>query len=138
MAWRRYLGQHLVCAGLIVATCGVCSCARSGGDLSALTSDNLDARLRAIAQAGRDRDERALYYLVAALDDDQSDVRLFAILALERITGTTLGYVYYADRPQRQAAVQRWQQHLREDQAAPTEPQEPPRRLLASGPEAGP
>jgi hypothetical protein len=43
---------------------------------------------------------------------DDSAVRLYAIIALEKLTGQTLDYEFYADRPDRQPAIQRWKQWL--------------------------
>jgi len=120
----------LVLVGLLCAgACADWSCARRQNDLSALQSDQLDVRLRAIAHAGRQQDNRALPYLVDCLEDDQADVRLFAILALERITGRTLGYVYYAPAPQRRQAIGRWRDWLHSGRVSD---------LLASGDAEGP
>jgi len=46
--------------------------------------------------------------LIASLDSDDPAVRLFAIQALERITGERFGYVPYAPPHKRRAAVDRW------------------------------
>ena len=46
------------------------------------------------------------------LGDDDEAVRLYAILALERISGTRLGYNYRAPEPERVRAMARWRQYL--------------------------
>lgn len=46
--------------------------------------------------------------LIAALDSDDSAVRLTAIRTLERLTGQTLGYDYAAPESERRLATDRW------------------------------
>jgi hypothetical protein len=55
--------------------------------------------------------------LVADLDSDDPAVRLYAIHALEGLTGQRLGYEHYLDRDQRQPALKQWQQWLAEQEA---------------------
>jgi hypothetical protein len=50
--------------------------------------------------------------LVKDLDSDDPAVRLFAIHALQDLTGQRYGYDYFADEVQRQAALLRWQEWL--------------------------
>lgn len=50
--------------------------------------------------------------LVARLEDDDDAVRFFAILALDRMTGTRLGYSYHGPLDQRTRAVQAWHRYL--------------------------
>jgi HEAT repeat protein len=85
-------------------------------------------RLKAVRRAGELRDAQAAPYLVDRLTDSEPEVRFFAILALERIAGTRLGYAYYAPAGEREQAVQRWRRWLAErrqqDKAAATQPTE--------------
>lgn len=69
----------------------------------------------ALAEAG---DADAVHRLVELLEDDDRGVRLYAILALERLTGRTYGYVYYATQAERDAAVGRWRAALRNGEVA--------------------
>jgi hypothetical protein len=46
--------------------------------------------------------------LVDRLEDEDEAVRFYAILGLERLTGTRLGYRYSGSVVQRRAAVERW------------------------------
>ena len=78
--------------------------AREGG----FYSDNPASRLYAIRRAGEQRDAGAIRPLVELLDDDDPAVRMFAIQALDRITGTRLGYDAYAPLGDRREAVDRW------------------------------
>ncbi|MCK4601773.1 MAG: HEAT repeat domain-containing protein [Phycisphaerae bacterium] len=83
-----------------------------------------DIRLRAIRQAGELKDPKAVPYLVDRLTDSESDVRFFAILALEKVTGRTMGYRYWDPPAKRAEAVQKWRDYLqaRGDAAPATQP----------------
>jgi hypothetical protein len=63
---------------------------------------------------------------VDRLSDTESDVRLFAILALQDITGKTMGYRHYDPPDRRIEAIQRWREWLtgRDGPEATTQPQE--------------
>ena len=50
--------------------------------------------------------------LVKSLVSDDPAVRLYAIGALERLTGETFGYRYYDGPAKREPAVKRWRQWL--------------------------
>ena len=63
-------------------------------------------------EAGNTHDRKALPLLVERLGDSDSDVRFFAILALEKITSQRLGYESYDSEPLREAAIARWRQYL--------------------------
>lgn len=56
--------------------------------------------------------------LVARLEDEDDAVRFFAILALDRMTGTRLGYSYHAPEDQRLRAVQAWRRYLAQQAGA--------------------
>ena len=77
-----------------------------------LQSDDHDVRAAAVIEAARARDRRATPYLIDRLEDEEADIRLFAIQALRRITGEGFGYRFYAKEPARREAVQRWRQWL--------------------------
>ncbi len=68
------------------------------------------AKLTAVVQAGQQRDAKALPHLVNQLDSDDPAVRLCSIIAMQRITGTRMGYSPYAPAHERREAVQRWVQ----------------------------
>lgn len=87
-----------------------------------MQAEDPDERIEAIVQAGEQRDRGAVPHLVDRLTDSEADVRFFAIESLERITGKTMGYEYYAPREQRRQAVERWRDWLRERGPAATRP----------------
>lgn len=99
----------------MLANAGFAGCRAAGreGDLyQRLQSDNPSVRITAIAQAGREKDAQSVPLLVDRLEDDDADVRLFAQQALDRITGQSFGYSYYAAPAERLAAVERWRAWL--------------------------
>lgn len=77
-----------------------------------LQSKNADVRIEAILQAGRQKDPKAVPYLVDRLSDSYAEVRFTAIVALEKITGTDRGYRYWAPMADREQAIGRWRQWL--------------------------
>ncbi len=72
-------------------------------------------RIHGVKEAARRNDRDAIPLLVDRLEDDDDAVRMYAILALEKLTGSRMGYEYYAPEPQRWRAVQAWKRHLREE-----------------------
>lgn len=77
-----------------------------------LQSKNEDVRMTAILQAGREKDRKAVPYLVDRLGDSYAEVRFAAIVALKKITGTNRGYRYWAPTADREQAIARWRQWL--------------------------
>jgi len=77
-----------------------------------LQSSNEDVRMEAILQAGREKDPKAVPYLVDRLGDSYAEVRFAAIVALEKITGADRGYRYWAPTANRERAIGRWRQWL--------------------------
>lgn len=77
-----------------------------------LQSSNEDVRMAAILQAGREKDPKAVPYLVDRLGDSYAEVRFAAIVALEKITGTNREYRYWAPTADREQAIARWRQWL--------------------------
>lgn len=70
-------------------------------------------RAVAAVEVAEERDPQAVHRLVDLLEDSSAAVRMYAILALERLTGSDYGYEYYADPAERAAAVNRWREALR-------------------------
>lgn len=107
----RLLGGLLAC-GLLA---GVPACGpRWPKDLpTALQDENPSIRAEACRRAGEAKDGSVVPLLVERLDDPAGDVRFFAIGALKRITGQTLGYRYYDEPQTRSQAVWRWRDWLR-------------------------
>lgn len=64
----------------------------------------------AIERTARSGDSSEARRLVEQLDSDDPAVRMMAIGALERLTGTTHGYRHYDPPLERRAAIARWQE----------------------------
>ncbi len=112
--------QWTIVMALCLGACGACG-PRERQLSQRLTDDNPDVRRQAVVEAGQTLDEQAVPRLVDCLEDPEIDVRFFAILALERITGETMGYKYYDNPCSRRQAVTRWRQWL-ESRPAPDRP----------------
>ncbi|GMV98585.1 MAG: HEAT repeat domain-containing protein [Phycisphaerae bacterium] len=81
---------------------------------AALLSERPEERVAAIKHAARVGDQSAVPLLVDRLEDDDEAVRFYAILALEKLTGTRRGYDYGGPETQRWRAVEQWRRYLRE------------------------
>ena len=77
-----------------------------------MQAEDSQVRLDAVHEAGEKKDAKAAPYLVDRLTDTEPVVRMFAILALEKITGDRMGYEYYGPAAKRDEAVQRWRDWL--------------------------
>ena len=89
----------------------------SGSLADALQSENPSVRAAACRKAGEVRDQAVVPLLVDRLDDYAADVRMFAILALEKTTSQTLGYRFYDDANARDQAILRWREWLKQNRA---------------------
>lgn len=85
---------------------------------ASINSPRPEERAAAVRQAvdwsyASDAERRAvLEMLVGRLEDEDPAVRFFAIIALEKMTGTRLGYVYHAPLDERLRAVQSWRRYM--------------------------
>src|SRR5690349_19562052 len=75
---------------------------------------DLAVKVPAIKEAAEKHDLSAAPQLVHDLDSDDPAVRFYAIEGLKRLTGQTLGYVYYEDRDRRRESVMKWRRWLDE------------------------
>jgi len=80
------------------------------------------AKLYAIHAAGSTGDRSAVPRLIEQLDSDDPAVRMFAIEALERLTGQRLGYRAYDPPHRRAVSTERWRQWHRSGGGASSEP----------------
>ena len=96
----------IVCALLAVggASLGGCASAIPIG----FDEDAPDGRIQAIIGAAREMDTTKVPELIDQLDSDDPATRMFAIRALERITGQTMGYQHEGPIEERKAAIERW------------------------------
>jgi HEAT repeat protein len=83
-------------------------------DPKSLTSTSAPSLIPAIKDAANNNDRSAIPLLVQYLDDKDSAVRFAAISALTKMTGHDLGYRYYDDEYDRQPALKRWQQWVKD------------------------
>lgn len=82
---------------------------RAPGDLD---SPNPYERARAVVASAESDGGRVTHRLVNLLSDEDPAVRMYAILALERLTGRTYEYQYWESPAQRQRAIHRWRNAL--------------------------
>jgi len=85
---------------------------------ASLNSNRPEERILAAKHAAEIHDRDVIGILVDRLEDDDEAVRMFAILALEKLTGTRHGYDYAADQTERQRAVQRWRRYVAQQGAS--------------------
>jgi len=102
-----YLSRS-VWLGLAIAALGGCNGPAEADRYAGFQNEDPAVRNQAIHQAGQAKDRQALPFLVDRLTDSQEDVRLFAFIALRRITGKTMGWRHYEPPQKRAEAVARW------------------------------
>lgn len=94
-------------------------CAPAGQSYRAgIQSERPTDRIRAIYKAGELRDPLAVALLVDRLEDEDEGVRLYAFIALQKITGKRFGYDFAGPPEERARAVDRWRTYVREGLAA--------------------
>lgn len=101
----------------IVGTAAVAAALAAGGCTAprgplVVTDPDPSIKIPAYKKAVRQKDRKAERQLVKDLESDDPAVRFYAIESLERMTGQTLGYVYYEDDERRRPAVERWRSWL--------------------------
>lgn len=105
--------KALAVRGALAATCVLpASCAP---DIKPSYDDPTPAaRIGAIRNTAATQSRKDIPRLVENLANDDPAVRLAAIEALRRITGTTLGYSASAIRSERNAGIERWKAWLKD------------------------
>ena len=98
---RRIGGAAALAAALAAAAC------TAPRPPLVVTDPDPSVKIPAYKKAVRENDKDDLPQIVADLESDDPAVRFYAIETLERLTGQTLSYVYYADEEQRRPAVER-------------------------------
>ncbi|QOV87482.1 HEAT repeat domain-containing protein [Humisphaera borealis] len=83
-------------------------CGPGSGPTVSLTSDDPAGRIPAIKGAAQRKDQASVPKLVELLSSDDPAERFYAIEALRRITGKTMGYNYYGSEQERAQAIDRW------------------------------
>jgi hypothetical protein len=77
-------------------------------------------KIPAIKSATRTQNHSAIAQLVQDLDNDDPAIRFYAIAALSRLTGQTLGYRYYDDEIRRRPSLEAWRAWLAQAGGAPS------------------
>jgi HEAT repeat protein len=108
---RSAVARTGLAAGIAALLCLGCASGATNREL--LKSPNAYERAAAAVRAAEAGDAGAVHTLVELLDDRDGGVRLYAIRALERMTGRTYDYQHYAPEVERDAAVERWREGLR-------------------------
>jgi len=107
---KRLVMLHILWISLLV--CFMPGCGWQSDIAKDFQNEDPKRRIAAIRRAGQDKLESALPYLVDRLTDSEAEVRMFAIIALQEITGLTHDYHHYDAAPARREAVERWRRWL--------------------------
>lgn len=110
---RKLVLKLGLCFCTVIAAAGCRPPAATGTLYQLLLNDDPSVRIEAIVQAGSDKDQQAVPNLIESLSSDDGSVRMYAYLALQKITGMTMGYEYYASKPDREQAIERWREWLK-------------------------
>ena len=117
--------RSIVFGCFIVSQLVVFGCAEPPEQLYAqLQDEDPTVRTSAIVQAARFKDTGSLSLLVDRLADPESDVRFFAIVALKKITGETMGYNHYDPPAERAEAIAKWREWLAKRSKSAAQPKE--------------
>jgi len=106
---HRWIGRSAVwsaCSAAVLAA----GCGAPEGNIH---SWNPAERVLAIRKAAVARNVHAVPLIVDRLEDEDAAVRMFAILALQEITGERFGYDYSATGSRQAAAVEAWRSYVR-------------------------
>jgi len=126
MSWLtnviRQRGRAAIVAWAALATAAASIGCQPSISEGGFDSPNPAAKLYAIQRAGEQRDADAVPELISQLDSDDPAVRMYAIIALEKITGERKGYSPYDPPHQRMQAVERWAEAYAAEEKAPDQP----------------
>lgn len=110
MVERLYKPRVLILASWLLVA--LASCASQHSWQTRLTADDPAERIRAVRYIADSGDVMLAPQLVTRLEDEDSAVRFYAIMGLERLTGKRCGYAYYGSYKDRAAAIRTWQQYM--------------------------
>ena len=119
----RVQAARLGCALLVLA--GLAGCRSASNRREQLASSNPLDQVTAAVRLAEAGDAQAVHRLVSLLEDRDRAVRMYAILALERLCGQDYGYHYYGPAAERTAAVRRWRAALRRGEVSVATPNAP-------------
>lgn len=123
----RRAGALSLC--VVACFCIAGGCQSDNKRLEKVRSNSPVVRSAAIVELEEQGDMDSVQILVSMLDDPDRAVRMYAILALRRLTNEDYGYRYYATETDRASSIAAWREALREgsvtiDRSRP-EPAEP-------------
>jgi HEAT repeat protein len=116
----KHLVTHIL--WIVLSVCLLTGCNGQGDIVEDFQNEDPKVRISAIRRAGSEKLESSVPYLVDRLSDSEADVRMFAIVALEKITGETHGYRHYDDSASRNEAIDRWRRWLVDNKLEPVTP----------------
>jgi HEAT repeats len=93
-------------------------CTRGAPWRASIQSQDVNERILAVREAAEKGDRGSVPALVDRLEDEDEAVRFFAILALEKITGSRFGYDYGQPAWRRARAVEKWRLFVKDPQGA--------------------
>lgn len=93
-------------------------CTRGAPWRASMQSDDVNERILAVREAAEKKDKASVPALVDRLEDEDEAVRFFAILALDKITGTRFGYEYGQPAWRRARSVDKWRLYVKDPQGA--------------------
>jgi hypothetical protein len=123
---RRFHFSTIGLGAALIAMAAAGSCAASGGASNLLESPDPQIRIQAIQDAADDGRIEVIPILVDRLEDEDQAVRLFAIMALERLVETRLDFCYWDPPRLREEAVARWREWISSNGLAKAYPHDLP------------
>jgi hypothetical protein len=108
MAAARVFATMFRSSLLLAGALCVIGCQSPRGGRADIASTYPLDRVRAVVRSAEAGDAGAVDLLIELLDDSDRGVRMYSILALERLCGENHGYRYYAPEAERAAAIERW------------------------------
>ncbi|MEK6643824.1 MAG: HEAT repeat domain-containing protein [Planctomycetota bacterium] len=96
----------------------VANCTRGAPWRASIQSNDVNERILAVREAAEKGDKASVPALVDRLEDEDEAVRFFAILSLEKITGSRFGYDYGQPAWRRARSVEKWRLYVKDPQGA--------------------
>jgi len=103
--------KSLIALAAVMAGSGG-GCFFGGREAPDIKSADPALKIPAIKSAVDRKDMSVVGALIKDLESDDPAVRFYAIQGLQRLTGETFGYEYYAEADHRMPALQQWQQRF--------------------------
>jgi hypothetical protein len=116
---KKVVAFILMVIGVTVVVAGcVASTPTAGTIYQRLQSEDPAVRSEAIVEAGKTKNAKTVPLLIDRLSDTQPDIRMFAGVALRKITGKDFGWQSWDSRTDRDQAIRRWRQWAKKTASA--------------------